>query len=195
VRERDTHTHRVRERERHTNTHTNTHTHSERERERERHTDTHTDTHTHRVRERERETHTRRVRERERDTQTRTQTHTYTECERERHTHTRTHTQKPQKMNPSCESCSICMEALCHHQQPVTLTTCNHEFHTTCLEQWTINFSNTSCPLCRAQIVCDNQSPSSSPPLLTRYQLEEEARSNAFIAARRVIREEFRFFR
>ena len=96
-------------------------------------------------------------------------------------------------MNPSCEKtdCSICMEALCQHQQPVTLTTCNHGFHTTCLKKWTTNF-NTSCPLCRAQIVCDNQPP--PPPLLTRYQLEEETRSNAFIATRRAIREEFRFF-
>jgi hypothetical protein len=113
------------------------------------------------------------------------------------------HTQKKvtnkkvtKKMNPSCESCSICMEVLCHtSQQPVTLTTCNHEFHTTCLEQWTNNFSNTSCPLCRAQIVTSpSSSSSSSPTRLTRYQLEEEIRSNAFVAARRAIRQEFRFF-
>jgi hypothetical protein len=105
-------------------------------------------------------------------------------------------------MNPSCEetdlSCSICMEALCQHQQqqqqqPVTLTTCNHGFHTACLEKWTSNF-NTSCPLCRAHIVCDNQLPPQPPPLLTRYQLEEETRSNAFTTTRRAIREEFRFF-
>ena len=123
--------------------------------------------------------------------------HTHTLHTRQRQA-THTHTQKKvtnkkvtKKMNPSCESCSICMEVLCHtSQQPVTLTTCNHEFHTTCLEQWTNNFSNTSCPLCRAQIVT---SPSSSP-LLTRYQLEEEIRSNAFVAARRAIRQEFRFF-
>ena len=128
--------------------------------------------------------------------------HTHTLHTRQRQA-THTHTQKKvtnkkvtKKMNPSCESCSICMEVLCHtSQQPVTLTTCNHEFHTTCLEQWTNNFSNTSCPLCRAQIVTSpSSSSSSSPTRLTRYQLEEEIRSNAFVAARRAIRQEFRFF-
>lgn len=124
--------------------------------------------------------------------------HTHLTHTRQRQaTHTHTHKKKSRKkMNPSCESCSICMEVLCHtSQQPVTLTTCNHEFHTTCLEQWTNNFSNTSCPLCRAQIVTSpSSSSSSSPTRLTRYQLEEEIRSNAFVAARRAIRQEFRFF-
>ena len=90
-------------------------------------------------------------------------------------------------MNPSCEDCSICMDAL--YGCPVTLTACNHGFHTACLTRWTSNL-NTSCPLCRAQIV--NQLPPLLP--LTLFQLEEDARSRSFEATRRRIRAEFRYF-
>jgi hypothetical protein len=37
-------------------------------------------------------------------------------------------------------------------KQSVTVTKCKHVFHTNCLKNWTTNF-NTTCPLCRAQIV------------------------------------------
>lgn len=46
--------------------------------------------------------------------------------------------------------CSICMDAM--SKIFITVTKCNHVFHKKCLKKWTTNF-NTTCPLCRAQIV------------------------------------------
>jgi hypothetical protein len=47
----------------------------------------------------------------------------------------------------TCE-CSICFETVDNDKHT---TCCNHVFHKTCLQKWTINHS--TCPLCRTRIV------------------------------------------
>ena len=45
--------------------------------------------------------------------------------------------------------CSICLDSL-EENNIITLLNCNHQFHESCLKQWTIN--NNTCPLCRTVV-------------------------------------------
>ena len=45
--------------------------------------------------------------------------------------------------------CSICLDSL-EENNIITLVNCNHQFHESCLKQWTAN--NNTCPLCRTVV-------------------------------------------
>lgn len=52
-------------------------------------------------------------------------------------------------------NCSICMEELCSDQ--FKLRECGHEFHRACLAPWAAGKQAPSCPLCRRNIVHEDQ--------------------------------------
>ncbi|KAK7389656.1 hypothetical protein VNO78_24880 [Psophocarpus tetragonolobus] len=58
--------------------------------------------------------------------------------------------------------CVICLASFEEEESVRKLHTCNHIFHTSCIDQWLA--SHSGCPLCRTQV--DNvNSPNNSLPL------------------------------
>jgi hypothetical protein len=58
--------------------------------------------------------------------------------------------------------CPICLSKILRKNNSTT-TTCNHEYHASCLARW-IRRGATTCPTCRASIVDDTAEPPRQPP-------------------------------
>lgn len=57
------------------------------------------------------------------------------------------------------QECSVCLNHF-EQESEVNKLGCGHVFHNVCLEKW-LNYSNTTCPLCRTPIMPQDESSSS----------------------------------
>ncbi|KAA8522045.1 hypothetical protein F0562_012641 [Nyssa sinensis] len=74
--------------------------------------------------------------------------------------------------------CSVCLGEFQEDESLRLLPKCSHAFHVTCIDTWLKSHSN--CPLCRANIVFANASPTPSqlpPPPVTEIPTNNESLS------------------
>jgi len=69
--------------------------------------------------------------------------------------------------------CSICLDKL-DKDKDISITSCNHTFHTSCLLKWICNNGSGEggCPLCRTKLVEIEKRPEPEPePVTRRYDV------------------------
>lgn len=55
-----------------------------------------------------------------------------------------------------CKECAVCLNIMEAKQLTRILKNCSHVFHKDCIDAW-IDNNNLTCPLCRADLLCQNE--------------------------------------
>ncbi|KAD4178487.1 hypothetical protein R6Q59_022084 [Mikania micrantha] len=71
----------------------------------------------------------------------------------------------------TCTDCSVCLGEFQEDESIKLLPKCNHAFHVYCIDTWLKTHLN--CPLCRANVCCDDKVSRHISPPVTTTELEE----------------------
>ncbi|KAK3206188.1 hypothetical protein Dsin_020234 [Dipteronia sinensis] len=90
--------------------------------------------------------------------------------------------EQEQEPNTSATDCAVCLGEFEEGEMLKHLPNCGHGFHSCCIDTWLESHSN--CPLCRSNIVCDDQLSIPFEFSVSMYTLLETLRREDFFHER-----------